>query len=127
MNVENEANTSETSSISEVVRMELMRLMRGGPPMEQQKEINLENYTGAKILSSSSGSCRIERDARLVAKGYNQIEGVDYFESFLPVAKVVTIRIFFSIVAARSWPIQQVDINNAFLLGYLDEEVLCIP
>ncbi|KAL0381419.1 UNVERIFIED_CONTAM: Retrovirus-related Pol polyprotein from transposon RE2 [Sesamum angustifolium] len=60
---------------------------------------------------------------RLVAKGYNQIEGVDYTESFSPVANAVTVQIFLSIASARHLSIQQLDINNAFLHGHLDEDL----
>nr|GEX87910.1 hypothetical protein [Tanacetum cinerariifolium] len=65
----------------------------------------------------------IHNKARLLAKGYAQEEGIDFEESFAPVARLEAVRIFVAYAAHKSFPIYQMDVKMAFLNGPLKEEV----
>ncbi|GJT34521.1 retrotransposon protein, putative, ty1-copia subclass [Tanacetum coccineum] len=65
-------------------------------------------------------------DSRLVAKGYTQLYGVNYEETFLPVADIKAIRILMSIAAFYDYEIWQMDVKTDFLNGYLDEDIYMV-
>ncbi|WVZ11324.1 hypothetical protein V8G54_015854 [Vigna mungo] len=61
--------------------------------------------------------------ARLVVKGYAQIFGVDFSDTFAPVARLDTIRLMLAIVVQKGWKVYQLDVKSAFLNGLLEEEI----
>lgn len=61
--------------------------------------------------------------ARLVVKGYAQVFGVDFYETFAPVARLDTIRFVLALAAQKGWKVFQLDVKSAFLNGYLQEEI----
>nr|GEZ62676.1 retrovirus-related Pol polyprotein from transposon TNT 1-94 [Tanacetum cinerariifolium] len=75
-------------------------------------------YGGIQFLDQTV----IHNKARLVAKGYAQEGGIDFEESFAPVARLEAVRIFIAYAAYKSFPIYQMDVKTAFLNGLLKEE-----
>ena len=71
-----------------------------------------------KHKTNSSVECY---KARLVARSFAQTYGVDYVETFSPVARLNFIRILLSLAINQSWPLHQLDVKNAFLYRDLSE------
>ena len=59
----------------------------------------------------------------LVAKGYSQVHGVDYTETFAPVAKMDSIRLVLAIVASKGWQVHHMDVKSALLHGEMQEDI----
>jgi hypothetical protein len=75
-----------------------------------------------KTKYAADGSIE-KHKARFVARGFSQIEGVDYDETFAPVARYTSIRSIIAIAAEMGWRIHQMDVKTAFLNGFIEEEV----
>ncbi|CAI7866509.1 unnamed protein product [Closterium sp. NIES-53] len=108
------AMESELKSIEENGTWELVELPKG------RKAITSKWLF--KIKSDADG--KIERyKSRLVAKGYQQKEKVDYKELFAPVVKLTTLRTLLAGAAIKGWVVKQMDVTTAFLNGVLEEEI----
>ena len=65
----------------------------------------------------------VQNKARLVAQGFNEEEGIDYEETFTPVARLESIRMLLAFACHKSFTLFQMDVKSAFLNGYILEEV----
>lgn len=85
-----------------------------------------ENIVGYKwvfwVKYNPNGTIK-RHNGRLVAKGFQQNTGIDFSETYSHVIKVVTVRIMLTIIVHYNWPIRQLDFNNVFLNGQLEENV----
>ena len=86
----------------------------------------IENIVGSKgvFKTKLKEDGTVDRyEAQLVARGFSQIPGLDFGETFSPVIKHTTIRLIISLTATLGWTIRQLDVKNAFLHGFLKEKL----
>ncbi|CAI7872597.1 unnamed protein product [Closterium sp. NIES-53] len=108
------AMESELKSIEENGTWELVELPEGRKTITSKWLFKIKSDADAKIERYKS---------RLVAKGYQQKEKVDYKELFAPVVKPTTLRTLLAGAAIKGWVVKQMDVTTAFLNGVLEEEI----
>jgi len=99
--------------------------------LEANNTWTLTDLRPSKLPLAVVGSTKLNRvngtveqcKTRLVAKGYAKLEGLDYLDTFVPVAKLTTIRPLLTLAVINRCTLKQLDANNAFLHGDLNEEV----
>ncbi|KAJ9558844.1 hypothetical protein OSB04_013458 [Centaurea solstitialis] len=103
--------------INQFVRLKVWRLV---PRLEGKSIIDTKWIFKNK---KDEDNIVVRNKARLVAKGYRQQEGIDYNETFAPVARIEAIRMFLAYAAHKDFTVYQMDVKTTFLNGILKEEV----
>jgi ATP-binding cassette subfamily B (MDR/TAP) protein 1 len=120
-----EACQGENANKRELAMKEEMKLLVSNQTWELAKLLEgkkaLQNKWVFRIKKEHDGSKRYK--AKLVVKGFQQKEGIDYTEIFSLVVKLTTIRLVLSIVATKALYLEQLDVKTAFLHGDLEEEI----
>ena len=109
-----------------VAMKEELRMIEKNNTWELVERPSNKNVIGVKWVYrtklNSDGSVN-KHKARLVVKGYSQQYGIDFSETFAPVARYDTIRLLIALAAQKGWKIYQLDVKSAFLNGYLKEQI----
>ncbi|RDX98582.1 Copia protein, partial [Mucuna pruriens] len=84
-----------------------------------QKALKDENWV--QLVKCKFDETLDQYKTRLISEGYTQTYGIDYEETFVPIAKINTIRVILSLTVHFGWNLQQFDVKNVFLHGDLEE------
>jgi hypothetical protein len=93
--------------------------------VDMPKGVNIVGSRWTFVLKRDASGSIVCYKARLVAQGFLQVQGVDFFDTYAPVAKMATIRTVLALAARHDHEIHQVDVKNAFLNGaFKDNETI---
>ena len=114
---------------SDAIDKELDSLKKTGTfeLVERPPEANVVGSKWVLRIKKDSAGEILKYKARLVAKGFTQIYGVDYYETYAPVARLASFQILLALAARNEWPIHSFDFDTAFLNSkFEDDEVIYI-
>ena len=97
--------------------------------VQRPKDLQKTSVTGRWVfdLKRSPTGEILRFKARFVARGFTQVEGLDYYLTFTPVLRYATLRILFAIAAVKRWHVHQLDVKTAYLYGEIDAEIYIEP
>jgi len=109
----------------DAIRVELDNLKAAGTweIVERLRDTNVVDSKWVFHVKKDADGNISKWKAQLVARGFTQVYGVDYFETFAPVAKLASIHTILAIVARNNWDISMFDFHSAYLNGELDEDI----
>jgi hypothetical protein len=108
------AMQSEMDAVEKNCTLELADLPRGHSAITLKWVFKLKRDEAGAI---------VKHKARLVARGFMQWEGIDFDDTFAPVARMESVRLLFALAAQEGWRVHHMDVKSAFLNGDLKEEV----
>jgi Reverse transcriptase (RNA-dependent DNA polymerase)/gag-polypeptide of LTR copia-type len=91
------------------------------------KGVNLVSTKWVFLVKVKSDGTLDRFKARLVARGFSQVYGIDYFETFAPTVRMDTLRVFLAVAAEKDWELIHMDIKNAFTESHLKEQIYLAP
>lgn len=109
----------ELQALEKTDTWKIVDLPPGVKPIEWKWVYKIKYLTGGSIDRFK---------AWLIAKGYNQIEGLGYFDTYSPVAKITIVRTIIALSSCKQWYLHQLDLNNAFWHGEIEDNMyMTIP
>ncbi|RDB21868.1 Retrovirus-related Pol polyprotein from transposon TNT 1-94 [Hypsizygus marmoreus] len=108
----------------EAIKVELENLKQNGTweLVERPAGVNVVDCKWVLRIKKNAAGEIEKYKARLVARGFTQIHGVDFYETYAPVARLASFRLLLAIAARNGWPVDSFDFDGAFLNSVLDDD-----